>query len=170
MTASDMGASWCGEALGNGLAAIAFEGGWLDPYMESTFPDVSYAWAEMPVGSSGEPVTISFTVAYAIGADSANKDPGFALLSYLTGVEGMTDWTEGGVALPSRSDVPIPAGKDVLAAGSAYARPGSGFMPGWLDVQAAFQNAVTAEIQNGSFSADPVVEATRTAIETALAG
>ena len=170
MTASDLGASWCGEALGKGSAAIAFEGGWLDPYMESTFPDLPYAWAEMPVGSSGEPVTISFTVAYSIGADSPNKDPGFALLSYLTGVEGMTDWTEGGVALPSRSDVPSPAGKDVLAAGSAYARPGSGFMPGWLDVQAAFQNAFTAEIQNGSFSADPVVEATGTAIAAALAG
>jgi multiple sugar transport system substrate-binding protein len=169
MTASDMGASWCGEALGNGLAAIAFEGGWLDPYLESTFPDLSYAWAEMPVGSSGEPVTISFTVAYAIGADSPNKDPGFALLSYLTGVEGMTDWTEGGVALPSRSDVPTPAGKEVLAAGSAYARPGSGFIPDWLDVDAAFKGAVEGEINSGSFSADPVVEATRAAIETALA-
>jgi multiple sugar transport system substrate-binding protein len=169
MTASDMGASWCGEALGNGLAAIAFEGGWLDPYLQETFPDVPYAWAEMPVGSSGEPVTISFTAAYSIGADSPNKDPGFALMSYLVGVEGMTDWTEGGVALPSRSDVPIPAGKEVLAAGSAYARPGSGFIPRWLDVNAAFQNAVTAEIQNGTFSAGPVVEATRAAVETSLA-
>ena len=168
MTAADMGPSWCGEALGTGPAAIAFEGGWLDPYMETTFPDVNYAWAEMPVGSSGEPVTISFTVAYSIGADSPNPDPGFALLSYLTGVEGMTDWTEGGVALPSRSDVPSPAGKEVLSAGSAYARPGSGFMPGWPDVDAAFKNAVTAEIQNGSFDADPVVEATKAAIDTAL--
>jgi hypothetical protein len=115
-------------------------------------------------------VTISFTVSYSIGADSPNKDPGFALLSYLTGVEGMTAWTEGGVALPSRSDVPNPAGKDVLAAGSAYARPGSGFMPGWLDVQAAFQNAFTAEVQNGTFRADAVVAATETAIDAALAG
>jgi multiple sugar transport system substrate-binding protein len=168
MTASDLGAGWCGEALGKGSAAIAFEGGWLDPYMTETFPDLPYAWAEMPVGSSGEPVTISFTVAYAIGADSPNKDPGFALLSYLTGVEGMTDWTEGGVALPSRSDVPTPAGKDVLAAGSAYARPGSGFMPGWLDVQKAFQDAFTAEIQNGTFDAAAVVEATASAIDAAL--
>jgi multiple sugar transport system substrate-binding protein len=168
MTAADMGASWCGEALGKGSAAIAFEGGWLDPYMNETFPDLPYAWAEMPVGSSGEPVTISFTVAYAIGADSPNKDTGFALLSYLTGVEGMTDWTEGGVALPSRSDVPTPAGKDVLAAGSAYAREGSGFMPGWLDVQKAFQDTFTAEIQNGTFDATAVVDATKAAIDSAL--
>jgi multiple sugar transport system substrate-binding protein len=168
MTASDMGASWCGEALGKGSAAIAFEGGWLDPYMETTFPDLPYAWAEMPVGTSGEPVTISFTVAYSIGADSANKDQAFALLSYLAGVEGMTTWTEGGVALPSRTDVPTPAGKDVLAAGSAYARQGSGFMPGWVEVQKAFQDTFTAEVQNGTFSADAVVEATDAAIATAL--
>jgi multiple sugar transport system substrate-binding protein len=168
MTAADMGASWCGEALGKGSAAIAFEGGWLDPYMNDTFPDTPYAWAEMPVGSSGEPVTISFTAAYSIGADSPNKDQGFALLSYLTGVEGMTDWTEGGVALPSRSDVPAPAGKEVLAAGSEYAREGSGFMPDWLGVQKAFQDTFTAEIQNGTFDAASVVDATKAAIDSAL--
>ena len=38
MTASDLGAGWCGEALGKGSAAIAFEGGWLDPYMRVHVP------------------------------------------------------------------------------------------------------------------------------------
>jgi multiple sugar transport system substrate-binding protein len=169
MTAGDLGAGWCGEALGKGSAAIAFEGGWLSPYLDSTFPDIDYAWAEMPLGTSGEPVTIAFTVSYSIGADSANKDQGFALLSYLTGIEGMTTWTESGVALPSRSDVSPAAGMDALAAGSAYARPGSGFMPDWPQVQKAFQDAFTAEIQNGTFSADPVIAATKSAIDAALA-
>jgi len=169
MTAGDLGAGWCGEALGKGSAAIIFEGGWLDPYMQTTFPDITYAWAPVPVGTSGEPVTISFTVSYSIGADSVNKDQGFALLSYLTGAEGMAKWTEGGVALPSRSDVATPAGKDVLAAGSAYARPGSGFMPGWPEVQKAFADAFTAEIQGGTYNADTVVAATKAAIDTALA-
>ena len=126
MTASDLGDDWCGKALGKGDAAVAFEGGWLDPYMTSTYPTVKYAWAEMPAGTSGSPVTISFTVSYSIGADSMNKDQAFVLLSYLAGKDGMTKWTEGGVALPSRKDVPTPAGKDILAKGSAYAKPGSG--------------------------------------------
>ena len=69
----------------------------------------------MPTGTSGSPVTISYTVSYSMGADSKNKDQGWVLLSYLTGKEGMTMWTAGGVALPSRKDVPTPAGKDVLA-------------------------------------------------------
>jgi multiple sugar transport system substrate-binding protein len=169
MTAADLGSGWCGEALGKGQVAFAFEGGWLDPFMTSTYPDLSYAWAEMPTGSSGSPVTISFTVSYSIGADSANKDQAFVLLSYLAGPDGMEKWTAGGVALPSRKDVPVPAGKDVLAAGSEYARPGSGFMPGYVDVQKAFQDNFIAQIQGQTFDAAPVVDATKAAIDAALA-
>jgi len=168
MTAADIGSGWCGEALGKKQVAIIFEGGWLDPAMTGTYPDVKYAWAEMPTGSSGKPVTISFTVSYSIGADSANKDQAAVLLSYLAGKDGMTKWTEGGVALPSRKDVPTPAGKDVLAKGSEYALPGSGFMPGYVDVQKAFQDAFTAQIQKKTYDAGPVVDATKAAIDKAL--
>ena len=90
------------------------------------------------------------------------------LLSYLAGVDGMTKWTAGGVALPSRSDVPTPAGKDVLVKGSEYARPGSGFMVGYVDVQKAFQDAFTAQIQGKTYDAGPVVAATKAAIDKAL--
>jgi multiple sugar transport system substrate-binding protein len=167
MTAADLGSGWCGEALGKGQVAMTFEGGWLDPYMASTFPDINYTWAEMPEGSGGR-VTISYTVSYSIGADSANKDQGWELLKYLTGPDGMARWTAGGVALPSRKDVPTPEGKEVLATGSEYARPGSGFMPGYVDVQKAFQDAMTAEIQAKSYSADPVVSATKSKIDEVL--
>ena len=168
MTASDMGDGWCGDSLGKKHAAIVFEGGWLDPAMQSTYPDVKYGWGTMPTGSSGKPSTISFTVSYSIGADSKNKDQAFVLLSYLTGKEGMTKWTEGGVALPSRKDVPVPKGKEVLAGESDYALPGSGFMPGWSDVQKAFQDAFTNQLQKKSYDAGPVVDATSKAVDKAL--
>jgi multiple sugar transport system substrate-binding protein len=168
MTASDMGDGWCGDALGKGDAAIIFEGGWLDPAMTSTYPNIKYAWAPMPVGSSGSPVTLSYTVSYSIPADAQNKDQAFALLTYLTGPVGMQIWTQGGVALPSRDDVPIPAGKDVLANESSYAKPGSGFMPGYTDVQTAFSAEFTNQLQTGTFDAGPVVDKTKAAIDTAL--
>ena len=38
MTASDMGYGWCGDSLGQKQVAMAFEGGWLDPAMTSTYP------------------------------------------------------------------------------------------------------------------------------------
>jgi len=167
-TAGDMGSGWCGEALGKGQVAFAFEGGWLDPFMTSTFPDTKYAWAQIPTGSSGSPVTISYTVSYSIGADSVNKDQAFVLLTYLAGPTGMEKWTAGGVALPSRKDVPIPAGKDVLAASSEFARPGSGFMTGYVDVQKAFQDTFIAQIQAGTFDGAAVVAATKTAVDAAL--
>ena len=66
--------------------------------------------------------------------------------------------------------MPIPAGKDVLAAGSAYAKPGSGFMPGYTDVQTVFQAEFTNQIQSGTFDAGPVVDKTTAAINTALSG
>ncbi len=169
MTASDMGDGWCGDALGKKHAAMIFEGGWLDPAMTSTYPDVKYAWAPVPTGSSGNPVTISFTVSYSMGADSKNKDAGWVLLSYLTGKDGMTKWTQGGVALPARKDVPVPQGKDVLSEENAYAKPGSGFMLGWTDVQKAFQDAFTAQLQAKTYDAGPVITATKQAIDKALA-
>lgn len=169
MTAADMGDGWCGEALGKGDAAFAFEGGWLLGYMNDTFPETPWAFAEMPTGSSGSKVTISYTAAYGIGADSANKDQGWEVMEFLTSPAGMAVWTGGGIAVPSRSDVPVPAGFDVIVKGAEYSRPGSGFITGYGDIQTAFQSAFTLELQNGTFSADPVVDATAAAINTQLA-
>ena len=169
MTASDLGDGWCGDSLGKKHAAIAFEGGWLDPAMSSTYPDVKYTWGTFPTGSSGQPTTISFTAAYAIGADSQNKDQAWVLLQYLAGVPGMTKWTEGGVALPSRSDVPTPQGKDVLVKQAPSAKPGSGFMKGFTDVQDAFNKAFLTEVQKKTFNAAPVIQATSAAVDKALA-
>jgi multiple sugar transport system substrate-binding protein len=170
MTASDLGDGWCGDALGKGQVAMIFEGGWLDPAMSSTYPTIKYAWAPMPTGTSGSPVTISYTVSYSIPADAKNPDQAWVLMQYLTGKDGMTLWTQGGVALPARSDVPTPAGKDVLAASSAFAKPGSGFMPSYDKVQTAFQNEFTNQIQKKTFDAGAVVSATAPVITTALNG
>ena len=74
------------------------------------------------------------------------------------------------MALPSRDDVPQPAGKEVLSAESAFARPGAGFMPGYANVQKAFGDEFVDQIQSGSFDAGPVVAATKAAIDTALGG
>jgi multiple sugar transport system substrate-binding protein len=169
MTPSAMGDGWCGDSLGKKHAAFAFEGGWLDPAMTSTYPTVKYAWGQFPTGTSGSPVTISYTASYSIGADSANKDQAWVLEQYLTGKDGMTVWTSGGVALPSRSDVPTPKGKEVLVAQAAFAKPGSGFMKGYSDVQKAFQDAFTLEIQNKTYNADTVIAATKAAVDKALA-
>jgi multiple sugar transport system substrate-binding protein len=163
--AADLGDDWCGKAIGAKQVAIIFEGGWLDPYMKSTYPDTKYAWAEMPQGS--QKATLGFTVSYSIAADSKNKDAAWVLLTYLTGPEGMKIWTEGGVANPSRKDVPPAAGKEILVKGADYAKPWS-FIPGFSKIQDAFNNAMTAQIEAKSDDPTPVISATSSAIDAAL--
>ena len=71
---------------------------------------------------------------------------------------------------PKRSaSVTTPTGKDALAAQSSFAKPGSGFMKGYADVQKAFQDAFTKEIQGKTYSADAVIAATKAAVDAALA-
>jgi multiple sugar transport system substrate-binding protein len=162
---ADLGDDWCGKALGEKKVAMIFEGGWLDPFMKSSFPDTKYAWAEMPMGK--EKATLGFTVSYSIGADSANKDPAWVLLQYLTGPDGMKKWTEGGIANPSRKDVTPAAGKEILVQSADFAKPWS-FIPGFSKVNDAFNNAMTAQIEAKSDDPAPVVSATSSAIDTAL--
>jgi len=161
----DLGDDWCGKALGEKKVAIIFEGGWLDPFMTSSFPDTKYAWAEMPMGK--EKATLGFTVSYSIGADSANKDPAWVLLTYLTGPDGMKVWTQGGIANPSRKDVTPAAGKEILVQSADFAKPWS-FIPGFSKINDAFNNAMTAQIEAKSDDPAPVVQATSSAIDTAL--
>jgi ABC-type glycerol-3-phosphate transport system substrate-binding protein len=124
----------------------------------------------MPAGTAGK-ATISYTAAYGIDPDSDNKDAAWVVMQYLTGPEGMQKWTEGGIAIPSRSDVPAPAGFEVIVAGGDYAKPGSGFMPsygGADSVQTVFQNAFEQEITNETYSADAVVAATKAKVDEVL--
>ena len=172
MTPAQLGDGWCGEALGKGDVAIAFEGGWLKGALDKDFPDTKWAFAEMPAGSAGK-ATISYTAAYAINPDSQNKDAAWVVLQYLTGPEGMAKWTNGGIAIPSRSDVPTPPGFEVIVAGGAYAKPGSGFISdygGADSIQTVFQNAFVKQIDDKTYNADPVVQATKTKIDQVLGG
>jgi multiple sugar transport system substrate-binding protein len=161
---TQLGSGWCGEALGQGKVAMVFEGNWLIPFMEGTFPDIPFELAEMPAGA--EQSTLAFTVSYSIGTDSENPDAAWSLVSYLTGPEGMETWTSLGLALPSRQDVPAPEGRDALLAGAEYARPWS-FVPGFADVITAFNNAFTAAVE-GSGSVDAIVADTQAAAEATV--
>jgi len=80
----------------------------------------------------------------------------------------MAKWTEGGIAVPSRSDVAVPKGFEVIVDGGAYAKPGSGFMPGYPSVLKAFGDAFLKQVTDKTYDAGPVVDATKAAITTAL--
>ena len=104
-TQQQLGAGWCGEALGKEKAAIIFEGNWVMPFMAEQFPSVNYRVNRMVRGK--QPATLSFTVSYSIAKASKNKAAAWTLLTYLTGKQGMGTWTSKGLELPSRKDVKL---------------------------------------------------------------
>jgi len=160
-TPSDLGVDWPGKALGEQKSAIVFEGGWLDSYMAGTYPAIKYGWMEMPKGK--QKATLGFTVSFSIGKDSPNKKGAWVLETFLTGADGMKLYTSGGVANPSRKDVPASPGKEILVQSAAFAHPWS-FIPGFSKVIDAFNNAITGAEQ-GNGSADTVVSKTKAAID-----
>jgi multiple sugar transport system substrate-binding protein len=117
-TPTQLGVGWCGEALGKQKAAIIFEGNWVLPYMKTTFPNTRYGVFNMIKNKTGG--NLGFTVSYSMAKDSKNKTAAWTLLSWLTGKQGMTQWTSLGLALPSRSDVKAIGGRKAFLAAAPY--------------------------------------------------
>jgi multiple sugar transport system substrate-binding protein len=143
-TPDKLGSSWCGEAFGKEKVAIAFEGNWMFPVMQ-TFPGVSFRTAPLPMQKRHG--NLAFVVSYSMAKDSKNKPAAWTLLKYLVGKQGMQQWISLGLALPTRKDVHAVSGR-----GAFIRFPGSvhgwgnqvGFRHIWNDVA---NNELTAVIQ-----------------------
>jgi multiple sugar transport system substrate-binding protein len=141
-TPTQLGVGWCGEALGKQKAAIAFEGNWVLPYMKTTFPNTRYGVFPMIKNKAGG--NLGFTVSYSMAKDSQHKQAAWTLLSWLTGKQGMTQWTSLGLALPSRSDVKAIGGRKAFLNAAPDSR-GWGFK-NFSNVYTIMNNDLTAVI------------------------
>jgi multiple sugar transport system substrate-binding protein len=144
--------------------AIAFEGNWIGPYMESTYPEVAYTVSPIPAGPAGQ-ATLSFTVGYGMHPNTPNPDASWALLTYLTGQQGMQEWVNGGLVLPAREDVnPTSDLQQQYAAFAEFATAGEGVTPQWPRVSDAFNGALGAASEPGG-TVDQVVDATQPVLQ-----
>ena len=153
-TPAQLGVSWPGEALGKGKAAIIFEGNWLLPYMQSTFPQVKFGVGPMVQGKVQG--NLGFTVSYSMAKDSKHKQAAWTLLSWLTGKQGMKLWMSKGLALPSRSDVKAIGGRKPFLAAGPDAH-GWGF-PNFTQTYTLMNNDLQAVI-NGSMTTPQMLSA-----------
>jgi multiple sugar transport system substrate-binding protein len=163
-TPDKLGSGWCGEALGKGKAAIVIEGNWLVPAMTDQFPTVKYEI--QPLVKGKQAANLAFTNAYGMAADSKNKSAAWALIQYLNGPDGMKVWTSKGLALPSRSDVPPVAGREVFTDQAADSRPWQ-FPAGYSNVLTVMGNEITNAMQ-GKEDVDTVVKKVSDAATQAL--
>jgi len=116
--------SWCGQELGQGHAAIAFEGNWLLPYMKSQYPDTRFSAYPMVKGKVNG--NLAFTVSWSIAKSEKNKAAAWKLLSWLVGKQGEKSWMSKGLALSPRRAVPSIGGRKAFLAAAPYAH-GWGF-------------------------------------------
>ena len=124
--ATDVGTNSGTEMFGQGRVGMVIEGNWAIPYLETTFPQLEFATAEVPT-INDKKGTMVFTVAYVMNKQSQHKAAAWELISFLTGKEGMAQWTGTGFALPTRKSVAAKLGYDrdalrsPLVAGVDYA-------------------------------------------------
>lgn len=158
--AADLDSGWPGEALGKGKAAITFEGNWIVPFLADQFPDLNYGVVELPTGAAGQ-ATMAFTVCYGVPANGENTEAAFTLVDYLTGPEGMKDWTDLGLAMPTRQS--LRAGwleqfgdLEPFLNGADYAQKWQ-FRPGFNDVLDTINNGLQ-QLYTGSVLVEDVLQ------------
>ncbi|KOP24240.1 sugar transporter, partial [Hapalosiphon sp. MRB220] len=108
---SDVGTNSGSEMFGQGKVAMVIEGNWAITYLKKTFPQLDFATAELP-SINDKKGTMLFTVAYVMNKQTQHKTEAWELISYLTGKEGMENWTATGFALPTRKSVAEKLGYD----------------------------------------------------------
>lgn len=159
-----LGVGWCGEALGKEKAAIAFEGNWVVPFMETTFPSVKYGIYPMVRGK--QQGNLAFTVSYSMAKDAKNKDAAWQLIRYLTSKPGMRTWTSKGLALPSRADVKPVANRGAFLQAAPYSHPWQ-FPAGFSSALTVAQNELTAVFE-GKETVDGMLQKMQSAAEAAV--
>jgi multiple sugar transport system substrate-binding protein len=165
-THQQLGAGWCGEALGKGLASMIFEGNWLWSFMKDTYPQTPFK--VYPMLRNKARGNLGFTASYSIAKDSSHKAEAFKMLTFLAGPAGMGVWIKNVGYLPSRKDVKVPAGRAVFIKEAGWSRPWQ-FAPGFTKVIDITNNELTSAFE-GKESIDVALKNIPNAAQSALRG
>lgn len=96
-----VGASWNGDAFGQQRGAMVLEGGWMTPYMASTYPNVQYGIAPLPAGPTGIHADLSYTNAWAGSSVTKHPEAAWELIQYMTSSTVQGAQLNAGFALPT---------------------------------------------------------------------
>jgi len=102
-----IGDGWQGDSFGKGRAAMVLEGGWLTPYLRSTYPKIRFGVAQIPIGPAGraDPVYTNAWGASIGTVKAGTADAAAKLVAFLTGPVVQTYQTDIGFSLPTLSSL-----------------------------------------------------------------
>ncbi len=98
---TSVGAPWNGDAFGKQRVAMAIEGGWLIPYMATTYPNVQYDIAPLPMAPNGQRANLTFTNAWSAYSGTKNPEAAWELIKYMAGPTVQESQLNDGFALPT---------------------------------------------------------------------
>jgi multiple sugar transport system substrate-binding protein len=120
--ASDIGAGWCGEAIGKELVGLTYEGGWMVNYLQSDFPDVDWKAVPLPTGSVGK-ADIIFTNGIGVNASSKYPLAASAFTIFVTGAVNQGEIVKTGFAYsthPEQIDLVVNPNDAAIAVGGTF--------------------------------------------------
>ena len=101
--ASDVGASWCGEAIGKELVGMTLEGGWMVNFMRQNYPDVEWKAVLIPKGPKTR-ADVIFTNAIGVNASTKFPRAAAAFTIFLTSRENQAEIVKTGFAYSTHPD------------------------------------------------------------------
>jgi multiple sugar transport system substrate-binding protein len=172
VTSSDVGAGWCGEAIGKKLVAMTYEGGWMVNTMRLDFSDVEWKAVPLPAGPKGQ-ASVIFT--NGIGVNAATKFPraAAALAIFLTGSENQGEIVKTGFAYsthPEQVDLVQDANDKAIATAGTWDMTRVGYWgPNTGKVNDAISKALE-RIYLGDQTVEESFEQAQTEVQAALDG
>ena len=145
-TPAELGAGWCGEAFGQGKAAMTMEGTWLFPPLENDFPDIKYAVSSCRrVPSKATSPSRTHTAWASIPRTRKLAGCSSSTLPVRKAWASGRAW--GWRCRPAKTSI-LPAERDAHIAGLKY---GTAYAFGrdFADIQTAFNNELTRVIAEG---------------------
>ncbi|UCF61515.1 MAG: extracellular solute-binding protein, partial [Anaerolineaceae bacterium] len=103
VTSADVGAGWCGEAIGKELVGFTYEGGWMVNYMRNDFPDVNWKAVPVPTGPVGKGNVI-FTNGIGVNANSQYPRAAAAFAIFVTSRLNQAEIVATGFAYSTHPD------------------------------------------------------------------
>ncbi|NOZ70739.1 MAG: ABC transporter substrate-binding protein [Chloroflexi bacterium] len=122
VTAADVGAGWCGEAIGKELVGMTYEGGWMVNFMRQNYPDVNWKAVELPSGPKGK-ADVIFTNAIGVNASSKYPKAAAAFTIFVTSRYNQAEIVKTGFAYsthPDQIDLVVDPNDKAIAAGGTF--------------------------------------------------
>ncbi|MCS6843779.1 MAG: sugar ABC transporter substrate-binding protein [Caldilineales bacterium] len=122
VTSSDVGAGWCGEAIGKKLVGMTYEGGWMVNFMRQNYPDVVWKAVELPAGPKGK-ASVIFTNAIGVNASTKFPRAAAALTIFLTSRYNQAEIVKTGFAYsthPDQLNLVVDPNDRAIAAGGTF--------------------------------------------------